>query len=459
MAMNNHFDLLVLGSGQSGNPLAGKFVDAGKRAAVVERALVAGTCINYGCTPTKTMVASARRAYEARTASELGIDIPDFKVNLERIRQRKRDIVAQFRAGSERRFQSGSPELIRGEASFVGPHEVRVQLNEGGERKLSASAIVIDTGLSPLIPKIPGLEGVPYLDNVSLMELAAVPEHLVILGGGYLAVEFGQMFRRFGSKVTMLQKGSHLLEREDDDVSDALAQILREDGIDVRTGSEATAVSATNGGISVHLENGEPAEGSHLLVAVGRKPNTEALNLKGAGIKTDKHGFVHVNEKLETNIPGVYATGDVNGGPAFTHISYDDYRILRDNLLHGANRTTKGRLVPNVVYTDPQLGRVGLTEREARAQGRPYKLAKMPMSSVARANEIGETRGFMKALVDPDSGQILGAAVLGAEGGEIMSMVEIGMMGKLTYRDMVEAIFAHPAYSESLNNLFNKLDG
>jgi pyruvate/2-oxoglutarate dehydrogenase complex dihydrolipoamide dehydrogenase (E3) component len=228
--------------------------------------------------------------------------------------------------------------------------------------------------------------------------------------------------------------------------------------VQVLTGSEVDAVAAANGDVSVHVKGGGAMEGSHLLIAVGRKPNTEALNLKAAGIKTDERGFVQVNEKLETNVPGVYATGDVKGGPAFTHISFDDYRILRDNLLHGANRTITGRLVPNVVYTDPQLGRVGLTEREARAQGRPYKLAQMPMTSVARSDETGETRGFMKALVDPDSGQILGAVILGAEGGEIMSMVEIAMMGKLTYKDMVEAIFAHPAYSESLNNLFAKID-
>jgi pyruvate/2-oxoglutarate dehydrogenase complex dihydrolipoamide dehydrogenase (E3) component len=255
-----------------------------------------------------------------------------------------------------------------------------------------------------------------------------------------------------------LQRGRHILEHEDDDLSDALMDILRQEGVEVRTGSEVDAVSAANGGVAVHVKGNASVEGSHLLVAVGRKPNTEALNLKTAGVNTDEHGFVEVNDKLETNVPGVYATGDVKGGPAFTHISYDDYRILRDNLLHGANRTIKGRLVPNVVYTDPQLGRVGLTENEARAQGRPYKLAKMPMSSVARANEIGETRGLMKALVDPDSGEILGVAVLGAEGGEIMSMVQIAMMGKLKYKDMVEAIFAHPAYSESLNNLFNNLD-
>src|SRR3954453_3714439 len=244
MATNNHFDLLVLGSGQSGNPLAGQFSSAGKRAAVVERALVAGTCINYGCTPTKTMVASARRAYEVRTAGDLGVQVSDFKVNLDRIRQRKRDIVAQFRSSNERRFESGSPELIRGEASFVGPREIRVRLNGAGERTVSASAVVIDTGLSPLIPKIAGLDQVPYLDNVSLMELDQVPEHLVILGGGYLAVEFGQMFRRFGSKVTILQRGAHLLEGEDQDVSDALAGILREDGLDVRTESEVDAVAA-----------------------------------------------------------------------------------------------------------------------------------------------------------------------------------------------------------------------
>src|SRR3954466_2637320 len=287
MATDNHFDLIVLGSGQSGNPLAGQFSSAGKRAAVVERALVAGTCINYGCTPTKTMVASARRAHEIRTASELGIEVSDFRVNMERVRQRKRDIVAQFRSGSEKRFESGSPELIRGDASFIRPREILVRLKEGGERTLTASAVVIDTGMNPLIPKIRGLDQAPYLDNVSLMELDRVPEHLVILGGGYVAVEFGQMFRRFGSKVTILQRGAHILEHEDDDVSDALIDILRQDGVQVMTGSEVDALSEAKVGVAVHVKGGEVMQGSHLLVAVGRKPNTEALNLNAAGIKTD----------------------------------------------------------------------------------------------------------------------------------------------------------------------------
>src|SRR3954454_3249131 len=264
MATNDHYDLLVLGSGQGGNPLAGIFSEAGKRAAVVERALVAGTCINYGCTPTKTMVASARRAYEVRNAGDLGIEVSEFKVNLARIRQRKRDIVAQFRGGNEKRFETGSPELIRGEASFVDAHEIRVRLNGGGDRTLSASAIVIDTGLNPLIPEIPGLDKVRYVDNVSLMELEAAPEHLMILGGGYVAVEFGQMFRRFGSRVTILQKGAHLLEHEDEDVSDALVEILRQDGVQVLTNSEVDAVSGSEGQISVHVKDGKRVEGSHL---------------------------------------------------------------------------------------------------------------------------------------------------------------------------------------------------
>jgi pyruvate/2-oxoglutarate dehydrogenase complex dihydrolipoamide dehydrogenase (E3) component len=457
MAINDQFDLLVIGSGQGGNPLAGAFSQAGKRTALIEDAEVGGTCINYGCTPTKTMVASAKRFNDIRTAHQLGIEVGSFRVDMERVRQRKRDVVMQFRNSNENRFAEGSPELIRGKASFVGPNELHITLNDGGERRVSAPVIVIDSGTSPTIPNLEGLSQVPHLDNVSLMELGSVPDHLLILGGGYIAVEFGQMFRRFGSRVTIIERGKHLLAHEDDDITDAVRKLFEEDGIDILAEAHAQAVSGAVGRITLQLQDGRSTEGSHLLVAVGRSPNTKALNLEAAGVATDEHGFVRVNERLQTSVSHIYAIGDVKGGPAFTHISYDDFRILRDNLLHGASRTTTDRMVPYVVYIDPQLGRIGLTEREARSQGKKFKAAQMPMTSVARAIETGDTRGAMKAIVEEGTEQILGAAILGAEGGEIMSMIQIAMMGKLKYGDLVEAILAHPTYAESLNNLFAKV--
>ncbi len=426
--------------------------------AVVERAQVAGTCVNYGCTPTKTMIASAQRAHMVRTAGELGIEVPDFQVNMEQVRQRKRDIVTSFRSGAERRFEDGNPELIRGEASFTSPHEIRVKLNGGGgERRIEAALVVIDTGTSPQTPPIEGLKDVAYLDNASIMELDTVPEHLLILGGGYIAVEFGQMFRRFGSQVTLVEKSQRILSNEDEDIAGALTQILEEDGIRIFTEAEAQSVAGDNGRIRLQLKSGETLEGSHLLIAAGRMPNTRELNLQAAGVETDGKGHVRVNEQLQTNVPHIYATGDVTGGPAFTHISFDDYRILRDNLLHGGQRTTSDRLVPYVVYTDPQLGRVGLTERDARQHGKKIKVGQLPMTSVARAKEIGEARGLMKVIVDGENNEILGAAVLGSEGGEIMSMLQIAMMGHLKYPALVDAVLAHPTYAESLNNLFSDL--
>src|SRR3954451_2271501 len=289
MPLDNQFDLLVLGSGQGGNPLAGAFSSAGKRTGVIERAEVAGTCINYGCTPTKTMAASAKRAHEVRTAHELGIEVESFRVDLERVRQRKRDVVTQFRTGNEKRFTEGNPELIRGEASFIGPNELQIMLKDGGKRLVSAALIVIDTGTTPLVPDLEGLTQVPHLDNVSLMELSSVPEHLLVIGGGYIAVEFGQMFRRFGSKVTIFEKGRHLLAREDDDIAEALTEVLRDDGVDVLTGVQTQSVAGEEGRITLKLDGGRSFEGSHLLVAVGRGPNTKALNLEAAGVATDNH--------------------------------------------------------------------------------------------------------------------------------------------------------------------------
>ncbi|MGI8770579.1 MAG: mercuric reductase [Acidobacteriaceae bacterium] len=460
---HDDYDLLILGSGQAGNPLASDFAAAGKRVALVERAFVSGTCINYGCTPTKTMVASAQRAYQARTAATLGVHTGEVRVDMTEVRARKRRIVEEFRAGGEKRFEKGNPELIRGEASFTGPKDLVVALNSGGERRLRAPLIVIDTGTTPRVPNLPGLAETPFLDNVSVTELTQVPEHLVILGGGYIAVEFGHMFRRFGSKVTLIERGKQILGREDADIAKAATEILEQDGVAVLTGANAVRVSDLSKGtakqqVRVELADGRTVEGSHLLVAVGRGPNTAKLNLAAAGVATDEHGYIRVTDDLRTNVAGIYATGDVHGGPAFTHVSYDDYRILRDNLLRNGKRTMADRPLVYVVYMEPQLGRVGMTEAEARQSGRKIKVARMPMTSVARAIEINETRGLMKVIVDAESEEILGAAILGDQGGEIMAMLEIAMLGKLKYTVLLDAVLAHPSFAEALNNVFLKFE-
>ncbi|MFL6427369.1 MAG: FAD-dependent oxidoreductase, partial [Acidobacteriaceae bacterium] len=381
------------------------------------------------------------------------------RVNLEKIRARKRKVVEQFRASNEKRFAGGQPELVRGEARFVAPKEIAVALKAGGERRLAAETIVINTGDSPTVPKLTGLDGVPYLDNVSLMELDAVPEHLLVLGGGYEAVEFGQMFRRFGSAVTLIERGGHLLGHEDVEISEAVEAILREDGLTIATGANAIRIDGKPGAITVHLEGGKSVSGSHLLLGVGRSPNTKDLHLDAAGVLTDEHGYIKVDDELHTNVPGIYAVGDVKGGPAFTHVSYDDYRILRDNLITGkGGRKTTDRTTVYVVYTDPQLGRVGMTEAEARRSGRRIKVARMPVTSIARAIETGESRGLLKAIVDAETEEILGAAILAPEGGELMSMFELAMMGKLRYRVLEDAVFAHPAYAESLNTLWGHFE-
>jgi pyruvate/2-oxoglutarate dehydrogenase complex dihydrolipoamide dehydrogenase (E3) component len=456
------FDAIVLGTGQGGKPLALDLGAAGRRTAIVERAYVGGTCINVGCTPTKTMVASARVAYLARRAAEFGVRCGPVAVDMVVVRQRKQAIVEDFRTGGERRLESAeNVELIFGEGRFTAPKVVEVALKAGGTRTLTADAIFINTGGRPSRPAIDGLDSVKALDSTSIMELGALPEHLLVLGGGYVGLEFGQMFRRFGSAVTVVQQGKQLLAREDPDVAEEVLKVLKEDGMEVLLQAQATRVQATAGGVALQVRGpaGERTiSGSHLLVAAGRAPNTEALNLAAAGVRVDARGFITVNERLETNVAGIYALGDVKGGPAFTHISYDDYRIIRNNLLRGGHSTTRDRLVPYTVYIDPQLGRVGLTEQEARAQARKIRVAKIPMSWVARALEMAESRGFMKAVVDAQTGQILGAAVLAVEGGEIMSMLEIAIMAKLPYTALEDGIFAHPALAEGLNTLFMNLE-
>jgi pyruvate/2-oxoglutarate dehydrogenase complex dihydrolipoamide dehydrogenase (E3) component len=459
MAEITHYDAIILGSGQAGNPLAVALSAKGKRTAMVERAAVGGTCVNYGCTPTKTMVASAEVAFLARRASDYGITVGQVSVDMLAVRERKRAMVKTWREGSEKRLkQAQLVDLIYGEGSFVGPKQLRVRLNDGGELMLTAPLIVIDTGLRASAPPIAGLESVPYLDNMTIMEIGELPERLLVLGGGYVGLEFAQMFRRFGSRVTVIQHGEQLLSMEDRDVADEIAAILKEDGIEILLEAKAEAAASLKQGVRLVVKvkgASKSLEGTHLLIATGRRPNTEKLNLEAAGVATDDHGYIRANEKLETTIPGIYAVGDVKGGPAFTHVSYDDYRILKTNLLEGGNRTTSGRPIPACVFIDPQLGRIGLSEKEARQQGRKVRVAKLPMTSVARAMETGRSRGFMKALVDPQTEEILGAAILGEDGGEVMSMIQLAMVGKLKYTVLHDAIFAHPTLAESLNNLFN----
>lgn len=459
---DRHYDVVVIGAGQAGGPLAGAFAKAGRKTALIEREHVGGTCINEGCTPTKTMIASGRVAYLARRGADYGVETGPIAVDMRTVRQRKRAIVESFRGGSERQLEETEGlDLLRGEARFTGPKSLSVALDDGTTRALSADLVFINTGMRPTMPPIDGLDSVPALNSTTIMELDAVPEHLIVLGGGYIGLEFGQLFRRLGSAVTILQRGGQLLPREDADVAEAVADILREDGVTVLLHTTTLRVGRTPEGGVICTVRGPEGErtiaGSHLLVAAGRAPNTGALHPAAAGVQMSAHGTIPVNERLETNVPGVYALGDVNGGPAFTHISYDDFRIIRANLLEGGDRTTTGRLLPYTVFIDPQLGRIGMSETEARKAGRAIRVAKMPMSSVARALEVDESRGFMKAIVDAETNRLLGATVLGLEGGEIASMLQIAMMGDLPYTALRDAVFSHPTLAESLNNLFGSL--
>jgi pyruvate/2-oxoglutarate dehydrogenase complex dihydrolipoamide dehydrogenase (E3) component len=459
---DEHYDAIVIGTSQGGRFLPIELAKAGQRVALVERDQLGGVCVNRGCTPTKTMVASARLAYQARRAAEFGVRAGPVSVDLAAVRERKRAMVAGARENYASRLPQDGLDLIEGEARFTGPKTVQVALTGGGTRQLTAPVVVIDAGSRPRPLAIPGAGDVPVLDSTSIMELDELPEHLVILGGGYIGLEFGQMFRRFGSQVTIIQNAPRLMMIEDEDVSDEVAAIVRDDGITVLTTATPQRVEPAGQGrlrLTIDTEDGErQLEGSHLLSATGRVPNTDALTPEAAGIRLAASGFVEVDEYLETSVPGVYAMGDIKGGPAFTHLSYDDYRILRANLIRHEKASTRDRIVPYTMFIDPQLGRVGLTEREARAQGRAVRVAKLPMSAVIRAIETGETRGFMKAVIDAGTGEILGCAVLGSEGGEIMTIIQAAMLGHLTAATMANAIFTHPLFAEGLNTLFAQFD-
>lgn len=461
--MTKNYDAVVIGAGQAGVPLSQALAKAGRRTALIERIHVGGTCINEGCTPTKTIVASAKTAYIDRRSADYGVRNGLVAVDMPEVRRRKQGVVDSFRNASETRLADAENlDLIRGEASFTGPKTLEVRTNDGEPFGLGADYIFINAGARPANPPIEGLDSVPALNSTSIMELDELPEHLLVLGGSYVGLEFAQMFRRFGSEVTVVQRSGQLMGREDADVAETVAEILREDGIEIllnTTTRRAAMGEDEKIRLTVYTSNGERAlEGSHLLVAAGRPPNTDILNLDAASIETDRHGFIKANERLETNVEGVYALGDIKGGPAFTHISYDDFRIIKTNLLDGGDSTIADRPVPYTMFIDPQLGRIGLGEQQARDLDLNFRVAKIPMSYVARAIEMGETRGFMKAIVDADTDQILGCAILGMEGGEIMAMIQIAMMGRVPYTALRDAVFAHPTLAESLNTLFSNVE-
>jgi len=456
-----NFDAVIIGSGQGGVPLAKKLAKNGWKTAIIEKDLIGGTCINAGCTPTKAMVASAKAAYNFSMAKNLGVPVKGYKVELKAIKSRKDKIIKQFREGTLRGMENTKNlSIIYGTASFLDKNKISIKTGKGTE-EISGKKIFLNGGARPAIHPIEGMDTIKYLTSTSIMELTEVPEHLLIIGGGYIGLEFGQMFRRFGSKVTILEFGSHFLPKEDEDVCAEIYKFLREENIKIYSDAHVLKLKKTPKEIIAAVNISGKVKNiscSHILIATGRTPNTDILNLKAAGVKTDERGHVKVNNKLETNVKNIYALGDIKGGPEFTHISYNDYIILADNLINNTKRTIKNRMVPYCMFTDPQLGRIGITEKEAREKGLNIKVAVLPMKRVARAIETGDTRGMMKAIVDADTGLILGAAILGEEGGEIMSILQMAMAGKIKYKQIREMIFAHPLYAESLNNLFMSLD-
>lgn len=456
------YDAILVGSGQAANPLAKKLAAAGWRTALIERQWVAGTCINVGCTPTKTLIASGRVAYLVKRAADFGIQTTGFSVDIEAFLRRKNAIVLHYReAVTKGLLSTPNLDLIFGTASFSAPKEITVILEDGSTDTLTAENIFLDTGALPVIPPIPGLSEIPYLTSATILDLMEIPSHLVIIGGGYIALEFGQLYRRLGSEVTIVEGNPHFLSKEDEDIAAEIRRILEEDGIKIFTGTKTTGITPGQT-IRVDLESEvekAPAfvMASHVLLATGRRADTVGLNTAAAGIALDTHGFIKVDDRLETNIPGIYALGDVKGGPQFTHISYNDHLIVYKNLIEKANVSIAGRVPIYCLFTDPELGRVGLTEKEARDKGLNIKVVTMPATWIARATENGETRGMLKAIVNADDRKILGAAVLTVGGGELMSVLQMAMMGGLTADTLRDAIFAHPTFAEALNNLFAKL--
>ena len=451
------YDLVIIGSGAGAKLSAWTFGSRGQRVAVVERKYVGGSCPNIACLPSKNVIHSAQVASYVRRSEEFGVARDGFRVDMSAVRDRKRKMVAGLVEVHLEEYRKSGAELIMGTGRFVGPRTVEVTLNDGGRRVLRGINVVIGTGTHAALDNTPGLAEAHPLTHVEALELDEVPEHLLVIGGGYVGLEFAQAMRRFGSKVTVIDRNSRLLHREDDDVTEALHQLFNDEGIETTLNARIKRVAGKSGeSVSVVVEqNGQEKtlKGTHLLVATGRIPNTNDLGLELAGVAVTDRGYVKVNERLQTTAPGVWAVGEVAGSPQYTHISEDDFRVFADNVV-GGNHVTTGRLVPFCLYTDPEFARVGLSEKEARARGIAYRLFKAPMAAVLRARALVETRGFLKALVATDNDRILGFTGFGVGAGEVMSGVQIAMVGGLPYTALRDSAIAHPTLVEGLHSLF-----
>ncbi len=451
--INKSFDAIIIGAGQAGPALAQRLAKAGMRIALAERYRFGGTCVNTGCIPTKTLVASARAAWVVRNASRYGISVQGpVEVDMKRVRARKDEVAGRSEeAVTKSLLELDGCEVFHEQAQFVAPHQVKV-----GDIVLEAPKIFINVGSRARKPKIPGLDSVPYLTNSSMVDVDFLPEHLIILGGSYIGLEFSQMYRRFGSKVTVFEESDTVLSYEDDDIKHAVREILEGEGIRIVTGARNLSIGQENGKIAVHSETGNET-GSHLLLAVGRVPNTDDLGLDIAGIQTDEHGFIQVDDELRTNVPGVWAMGDCNGKSKFTHTSYNDYEIVAANLLDGGSRRVSDRIPAYNVYIDPPLGRIGMSEKEVRKSGRKAWIGVRPMTRVGRAIEKGETSGFLKVMVDTGSREILGACLLGVECDEVVHSLLDVMYAKAPYDVILNSVRIHPTVSELIPSLLRDL--
>ena len=460
MPQPEQYEALVLGSGEGGKYLAWHMGRSGRRTAVVERRWIGGSCPNINCLPSKNEIWSAKVADLVRHGSAFGVKADSGASDMIQVRQRKRAMVEGLVAKHLELYKASGAELIMGTGRFVAPKTLEVSLNDGGTHQLAGDRVFINIGTRPAIPDVPGLKEAGPLTNIEALELDYVPLHLIVLGGGYVGLELAQAFRRFGSRVTLIEQGPHIAGREDEDVAEEMRRILSDEGIEILVAAEPQRVSGRSGEdvrMTVRTSSGERTiEGSDILAAAGRIPNTAGIGLDLAGVELDNRGYIKVNERLETTASGVWAVGECAGSPQFTHVSYDDFRIIRDNLA-GGDRTTRGRLIPYCMFTDPPLARVGLSEGEAKRAGIEVRVAKLPMNSVLRTGTIGETQGFMKALIAGRDAEILGFTIIGAEGGEVMAVVQAAMLAGLPYTRLRDAIIAHPTMAEGLNSLFSNV--